>query len=349
MQAPWTEEEAALLKHLREQALLTPAAFAKRHALSNGQLRELEQGGKGSFYSEDIKAYNGRKLLKALGYIVPVQPEPAPEPPAPAPVAQARSFESEPEPPPPLPAAVDDPVSATEEAAQAPVLQENTTPSPAATDPESGAPSVPGAGEAHARDHEPEAEPQDTRARSGNGAWLLAALALAAAVGVLWVTSDQRRPAPAAAPSAQPGAEPALPAASNPEAAPAGAPQPAAPTTSSAASAQAKAVPVAWPAGCEPVAGSPSTSYQSPVADRPDTYVHVESLQDARVCVVDAQNRPTMLSLQPGQSNTVYGTAPFVIRSSQWQHLKVYFQGLRVQVDAGQPTEQVVIHPRRGA
>ena len=63
MRKTWTESDAQQLKTLREQAGIPQAAFAKRHALSVAQVRELEGGKTGSFYSEDIKAHTGRRLV----------------------------------------------------------------------------------------------------------------------------------------------------------------------------------------------------------------------------------------------------------------------------------------------
>jgi transcriptional regulator with XRE-family HTH domain len=78
MRKTWTESDAQRLKALREQAGIAQAAFAKRHALSVAQVRELEGGQTGSFYSEDIKSHTGRRLLTALGYVAPPPAEPEP-------------------------------------------------------------------------------------------------------------------------------------------------------------------------------------------------------------------------------------------------------------------------------
>jgi hypothetical protein len=42
------------------------------------------------------------------------------------------------------------------------------------------------------------------------------------------------------------------------------------------------------------------------------------------------------------------GTAPFTVRSAQWSDLKVFFQGLRVQLEPGAAADNVVILPRTG-
>jgi hypothetical protein len=84
------------------------------------------------------------------------------------------------------------------------------------------------------------------------------------------------------------------------------------------------------------------------VADKPATYVHVEAMQGARVCVLDSQNQVRALVLKVGESVNVAGVPPFTIRSAQWNDLKVFFQGLRVQVEPGAASDNIVILPKRG-
>ncbi len=64
----WAEDEARLLQALREAAGRDEAVFAKANAISLAQLRALEGRGQSAFYSEDIKAQLGRRLLQRLGY-----------------------------------------------------------------------------------------------------------------------------------------------------------------------------------------------------------------------------------------------------------------------------------------
>ena len=79
MDKVWTADDARLLRELRTASGMDRAAFARRCAISAGQLTELEQGGSGHFYSEAIKAHTGRMLLARLGYIAPKRP-PVPVP-----------------------------------------------------------------------------------------------------------------------------------------------------------------------------------------------------------------------------------------------------------------------------
>jgi transcriptional regulator with XRE-family HTH domain len=62
----WTEEDALLLKQLREALGLDTMALAIQNAMSNAQIQQLENGGNTSFYSPAIKAQTGRRLLHKL-------------------------------------------------------------------------------------------------------------------------------------------------------------------------------------------------------------------------------------------------------------------------------------------
>jgi hypothetical protein len=62
----WTDEEALLLKQLREALGLDTMALAVQNAMSNSQIQQLENGGHTSFYSQAIKAQTGRRLIQKL-------------------------------------------------------------------------------------------------------------------------------------------------------------------------------------------------------------------------------------------------------------------------------------------
>jgi hypothetical protein len=167
------------------------------------------------------------------------------------------------------------------------------------------------------------------------------------AVGV-WVLTGRNPPA---APAVSTVTEPVAVAATSAEAR-ASEPAPAASVPAPAASGTAPATVAAasvtrLPAACEVPAGRTPTSYQSPVADRPSTYVHLEATRDAQACVIDAQSQARVVTLKAGESTNVTGTPPFTVRSAQWNDLKVFFQGLRVQLEPGVATDPVLILPRR--
>lgn len=339
MRKTWTDTDAQRLKALREQAGADQAAFAKRHALSTGQVRELEGGKPGSFYSDDIKAHVGRKLLAALGYVAPLEPEPEPEAePSQAPAPQAAPAVS--------PEALQ--ASATPEVTQAPVHEPEPEPE---SIPESGVSADPDP--AHqavtpgAAANEP-AEADPPRRSLGP----MAILAVIAGIGVALVFVIGERPATAVSTvTVDVAAAPAFATASAPELAASSAAAVASPAASAAASTPAKAASAAsaakLPAGCEPASGREPTQYASPVADKPATYVYVEAIQEARACVLDSRNQARMVVLKAGESINFAGVAPFTIRSAQWNDLKVFFQGLRVQLEPGAASDTVVINPRR--
>ena len=62
----WTEQDALLLKQLREAMGLDTTGLAIQYALSNAQVLQLENGGHASFYSLTIKTQTGRRLLQKL-------------------------------------------------------------------------------------------------------------------------------------------------------------------------------------------------------------------------------------------------------------------------------------------
>jgi transcriptional regulator with XRE-family HTH domain len=333
MRKTWTESDAQQLKDLREQAGIAQAAFAKRYALSVAQVRELEGGKTGSYYSEDIKAHTGRRLLAALGYVAPPpsEPEPAPTPPPASPSAPQAEVEAAPV---AEPAAAPEPESQPEpEAMAAPVIP--SEPQPAAV---TEAPAPPAASES--------TPPTPPAKRRSTGPWLLIASVAVIAVAVLLVT---RTPGTVTVSTvtvpvnAAPADASAQAAASD-----ASAPAAAASAASAASVVIAGADKPALPAGCEAPGPREATQYQSPVADKPATYVHVEAMQGARVCVLDSQNQVRALVLKVGESVNVAGVPPFTIRSAQWNDLKVFFQGLRVQVEPGAASDNIVILPKRG-
>ena len=59
--------------------------------------------------------------------------------------------------------------------------------------------------------------------------------------------------------------------------------------------------------------------------------VYVLSKEPQTVCVIDGQNKAVSLDLDIGQSQSVYGQAPFTIISSDLSKLDLYFQGWKVK------------------
>ena len=65
---------------------------------------------------------------------------------------------------------------------------------------------------------------------------------------------------------------------------------------------------------------------------KPGNYLYLEAQADIELCVLDSQNQKTLLQLKAGMAKSVYGSAPFLVHSQDWQNFKLFFQGRRVQV-----------------
>lgn len=71
----WSLADGALLKRLREEAGVEVITLARLHAISTSQVKQLEDGGDSSFYTQSIKYATGRKLLMHFGADVqPIEP-----------------------------------------------------------------------------------------------------------------------------------------------------------------------------------------------------------------------------------------------------------------------------------
>ncbi len=351
MDKTWTDADAKLLKQLRTATGQDRANFARRCTISIGQLTELEEGGSGRFYSDRIKAHTGQTLLEKLGHVreaSPAQPAAAPAAPVvPAPAA-------------PAPAA---PV--------APVTDRMDQPSASAD------------ADAEAQDVQPRAPsaaaPSGTPARSS---WRTPALVAVVAVGAMLVWVNSRRPTTPPGVVAEPVPVPAQVSASAPEpaqaaqapaastasaaAAPAAsaasavqaASRPAAPKASAPASA-ASVAPASEPAAsqqaskaaaqsCDPLTPGQVAQFTPSQASRPSNYVHVEAAREVTVCVTDSQKRQHRVAVRPGPSGgvTISGDPPFTLQAKSWGEVRVFFQGVRVPVEAYASTQAVVLAPR---
>ena len=72
-------------------------------------------------------------------------------------------------------------------------------------------------------------------------------------------------------------------------------------------------------------------------AHKEGRYVYLVSTTHTQVCVVDAYKRATMLQMKAGESQSVYGAAPWQISSSNLSQVKIYFQGRLVALPEGAP------------
>ena len=321
MPKTWTDADAQVLRSLREASRLSIEVMAKRHILSQGQVRELEGTDSGFFYSDEIKAYVGHRLLKAMGHVAPDATrlpssassfEPTAIPvaaPALAPTA-----------PPPVMA----PASGLEQTQSKPSLQDDAP--------------VPGL---------PDIRPSTPAAEGSSSLKPLLWLVLVVLLGFALSSALRGRSTPATAGDAQPPVQavPAVPEVKAPSAtaadvsaAPAALPQ-AAPQAS--APLQASAVPEVQ-ACIEPNAKA-LTPYVSATADKPSSYLFLESMGEVLVCIHDGQGRKHSLKLRSGESQNVQGVAPYTLQTADWARVRVFFQGAQVKAEAAQAREGLLL------
>jgi hypothetical protein len=70
-------------------------------------------------------------------------------------------------------------------------------------------------------------------------------------------------------------------------------------------------------------------------ATKPSRYVHLVANTDVNVCVVDANRQTSWVQLKAGESQSVFGSAPWQVSSTKLGKVQVYFQGWRVALPEG--------------
>jgi len=298
----WQRTDGELLKALREQAGLDRSVLARMGTMTPQQLRGLEEGEGGEFYSPEIKAHLGRTLLAKLGYVAPVAPaDTAPDLAAPAdhspPAAPERLSIPLPDPPP------------------RPMLAAAARPAPVAS----------------------------RHARGGR----LAAITVGLVVVVLgtWALLGPIRSRPVAPPvataadvSPPTAAAPAQVAASSAATVVTSAVMP---SVTPATPAPAPAPVAAADAACPADTGAPAVAYTPSEPRKAGNFVYLVADRPARLCVMDATRKATRLDLEAGAGRSVYGPAPFVVQGDLG-HLRIFFQGVRVQGEIGAGTRVVL-------
>ncbi len=133
-----------------------------------------------------------------------------------------------------------------------------------------------------------------------------------------------------------PLAIPPAPATSAPAPVPAPAPTPAPAPEPAPAPVVAKAA-ANPPSACEDFKSEPVQA--SPISiDKPAQYVYLIAKSSAVVCAVDGQGKLTRLELSAGVGRSVYGPAPWVLSSKEWATVDVFFQGSKVVMPSGAAT-----------
>jgi hypothetical protein len=291
----WRSEEGQLLRSLRVEAGIDELVFARNNTVSLAQLKELEFGGNSSFYTPAIKRSTGIKLLKKLGHEL-VMPEV---------------------------------VTAAQESAE-PSMKESPSAMATVMAPETVS--------------HPKVQPDSHRRGQIQQTlfWTLGVLSLVALTAIKpWSwwdgTATDRRSDHQATQTPSPKVL-------------------STPITAQSAPVQRELMPFAAPAEMTAMAPAkdqlsmPAVKVSLPTVTtacdwqhrdnskthtpdqplKPGNYVYLEAQADTELCVLDSQNQKTMLHLKAGMVTSVYGAAPFLLHSQDWQNLKLFFQGRRV-------------------
>jgi hypothetical protein len=65
---------------------------------------------------------------------------------------------------------------------------------------------------------------------------------------------------------------------------------------------------------------------------KPGNYVHVVSNSSVTLCIKSKSNQTSKLSLAANEERSVFGTAPFIVYSSNLAAVKIYFQGQLIRL-----------------
>jgi len=305
----WLAEDGRLLKDLRTSAGLDVHEFSRAASISVAQLRQLEDGGNGLFYSQRIKFQMGRKLLNKLGADVIRVNEAAP-------TETPTLFGFSPSP------------------SNAPSLEEVLSAAPM---PDLPPPNIPSA---------PWSKPW-VPILAGVGVLALGGLFFSQLFtpNADQPRASNVKPAASVALASTPTSTstPVTAAAVSPATtlnAPAASPTPAV-LTSVAAAPVAQAVNDA--SGCRWNNG-PGNSFIPRGMEKASNYIHFVANGVANICIQDRNQKVTQLSLKAGEKLTVRGAAPWRIQTNQWADLMVYFQGYRMPVPAS--ATLVTLNPR---
>jgi transcriptional regulator with XRE-family HTH domain len=312
--------DPGLLKRTRQAAGMDEGVLARRACLSTAQVRQLESGGTGLFYSITIKRQAYKRLMMILGA----------DPPMHAPVSVAET------------------ASATSHAVQQDHHEtiENIVALSSKSDYLVRQP---------VKDFFLDLRYRIVANRQSLGALLFLVVAVVVLVlnwrGALTFNSQANT---AETKSEPPPTEVAKSVAPTPVAAPTSSPAAsAATTTSSTASSLSSPTVVAASATNVPAVAAPAkppvaapkgcahTEEKLPEvvsvsANKPPSYVFVTSPVQTTVCVVDGNKNATVLELRPNEGRSVYGSPPWQLSGNALKDAQIFFQGVRVKAPDGQ-------------
>jgi hypothetical protein len=298
--------DPSLLKRTREAVGMDEGVLARRACLSTAQVRQLESGGTGLFYSITIKRQAYKRLMMILGA----------DPPIHAPLSEAEA------------------TTASSHAAQPDHKEtiENIVALSSKSDYLVRQP---------VKDFFLDMRYRIVAHRQSLGAllFLLAAVVLLVLNwrGALTGTSQPNtaETKAEAAPAVVAKSVPPTPAVETPVARPVA-------TPTEAPASEAKAV-VATPV-IPAVAGAKACAHTeeklievvSVSANKPPNYVYVTSPVQTTVCVVDGSKKATVLELRPNEGRSVYGSPPWQLSGNALKDAQIFFQGVRVKAPEGQ-------------
>ena len=79
-------------------------------------------------------------------------------------------------------------------------------------------------------------------------------------------------------------------------------------------------------------------SFRAPKANSVGNFVYLVSRDQQTICVIDAKNNKQLIELADLEKRNIVGSPPFTILSPDFKKLDVYYQGWKVQVQAGATT-----------
>ena len=298
----WGPEQEALLTSRRLSAGVDLDTLARRNIVSTTQVRQLENGGDSSFYSPEIKLSVGKKLLKYLGHDLQLE------------------------------VMLETPTSTSSDLAQA----EAPTPTVLDSEKASNSTTIETLVTASKENLATLPEPQNSTTAVP---LFLTGIALLAA---LWFWFDNKPT------SSQEEIKKALPE-----------PKSETKVESSVASLPDKSTDSTNPVNVAPSLEATPTPKELAKPDtqsacnwssveeevQPDSpvkageYVHVVAQQASTVCIMDAQKRVATLNLQVGEGRSIYGLSPFRVYSTDFNFIKVYFQGQLIKLSSQEITQ----------
>ena len=306
--------DPALLKRTREAVGMDEGVLARRACLSTAQVRQLESGGTGLFYSITIKRQAYKRLMMILGADPPIH--------APLSEAEATTTSSH--------AAQPDHKETIENIVALSSKSDYLVRQPV-------------------KDFFLDLRYRIVAHRQSLGAllFLLAAVVLLVLNwrGALTGTSQSNtaETKAEAAPAVVAKSVAPTPAVVTPVTTPIETPATtsvATPVAPPASEVKAVVAPVAQPAVAVPKGCGHSEEKLSEVvsasANKPANYVYLTSPVLTTVCVVDGSKKATVLELRPNEGRSVYGSPPWQLSGNALKDAQIFFQGVRVKAPDGQ-------------